>query len=104
MHIEYNFTRSCDELKINPAVGKSVFARIGEAYELYYFKNFQRERCDFQMIIVLKHVQAISSRTRRLSIADKRILRKILDNLSETNYSTELFTVCEFNRSNNKKR
>lgn len=49
-----------------------------------YLKNFQRERCvpDFQMIIALKHAQPISSRPRRLSFADKEILRKILDDLS----------------------
>jgi len=35
------------------------------------------------MIIALKHAQPISSRPHRLSFADKEILRKILDDLSE---------------------
>lgn len=38
---------------------------------------------DFNMAISLEHEQPVSARLRRLSIADKEALRKILDDLLE---------------------
>lgn len=85
MHIDCgdSVVRSCDELKINPAIGDDVSARIREIYESRYLERGQAEEnaSEFEMIIALKHEQPISSRPRRLSFADKEVLREILDDL-----------------------
>lgn len=85
MHIDYGdgSVRSRDELRINPAIGEDVSARICEAYESHYFKKMRAEKnaSDYEMIIALKHEQPISSQPHRLSFADKKTLREILDDL-----------------------
>ncbi|XP_029169579.1 uncharacterized protein LOC114939432 [Nylanderia fulva] len=75
----------CDELKINPAVGGEVAARICGAYKAHYINKMRIEENapDYKMIIALKNKQPISSRSRRLSFADKELLREILDDLLE---------------------
>jgi len=75
----------CDELQINPAIDREQSVKIREIYESCYLRNLQAEERgpDFEMSIVLKHGQPISSRPRRLSFADKEALRKILDELLE---------------------
>lgn len=79
-----DYAHSCDELRVNPAIGEAP-AHICEIYRACYLKNLRekKEVSDFSMSIALKHEQPISSRPRRLSFADKEILRKILDDLLE---------------------
>jgi len=76
-----------NELQINPAMEQSVGNKIREIYESCYLGNFQsKEReSDFEMNIVLKHDQPISSRPHRLSYTDKETLREILDGLLKKN-------------------
>ncbi|XP_072755775.1 uncharacterized protein [Anoplolepis gracilipes] len=85
MHIKYDddFTRPCDELKVNPGIGEDVSARIGEAYRSVYLENLQAEKCVPNFEMVIAHEQPISSRPRRISLADKEILQRILDELLE---------------------
>lgn len=87
MHIEcdQNSSSICSELSINTAIGSQRVDEIREVYNSHYFENLKAEKSepDFEMIIALKHDQAISSRPRRLSFADKESLRKVLDVLLE---------------------
>jgi len=76
-----DFCNLRDKLAINAAVGEETTKSICEAYESCYLAGL-RERShlpDFEMVIALRRDQPISSRPRRLSFADKEILRKILD-------------------------
>ena len=70
-------------IQINPTIGQDQTDKIRESYESCYLKIFQAEKCgpDFEMNIVFKHDQPISSRPRRLSFADKEALQKTLDEL-----------------------
>ncbi|XP_029163739.1 uncharacterized protein LOC114940178 [Nylanderia fulva] len=85
MHIDCgsDSVDSCKELKINPAIGGGVSARICGAYKAHYINKMRVEEnaSNYEMIIALKHEQPISLRPRRLSFADKELLREILDDL-----------------------
>ncbi|XP_011687110.1 PREDICTED: uncharacterized protein LOC105449550 [Wasmannia auropunctata] len=83
MHIENRNDPLCVRNVLQIGVGEREVREICDAYKSCYLNNLRADSRipDFEMAIVLKHDQPISSRPRRLSFADKEALRRMLDEL-----------------------